>query len=183
MGLDMYLTKKTYVGAEYEHRNVEAKIEITIGGKAVKIDPKRITYIQERAGYWRKANAIHKWFVDNVQKGEDDCREYYVSREQLKKLLGLCWKVKNLAVLEPGVVENGYTITQETGRVPNFEMGQVVKNQERIHELLPTQEGFFFGNTDYNHWYMQDIEETIEILNSALAEEGDDAEFYYQASW
>ena len=39
--------------------------------------------------YWRKANQIHKWFVDNVQGGEDNCGEYYVSNEKLKSLLDL----------------------------------------------------------------------------------------------
>ena len=27
----------------------------------------------EEVGYWRKANAIHGWFVRNVQNGKDDC--------------------------------------------------------------------------------------------------------------
>ena len=36
--------------------------------------------------YWRKANAIHKWFVDNVQWEEDDCGVYEVSHDQLKRL-------------------------------------------------------------------------------------------------
>ena len=43
-------------------------------------------------GYWRKANAIHKWFVDNVQGGNDNCGSYYVSLEQLKELHDLCLK-------------------------------------------------------------------------------------------
>jgi hypothetical protein len=47
-----------------------------------------------QVAYWRKANQIHKWFVDNVQDGEDDCREYSVDREQLQKLLDTCTKVK-----------------------------------------------------------------------------------------
>jgi hypothetical protein len=47
-----------------------------------------------QVAYWRKANQIHKWFVDNVQDGEDDCREYSVDREQLQKLLETCTKVK-----------------------------------------------------------------------------------------
>ena len=29
--------------------------------------------IIEQVGYWRKANQIHNWFVENVQDGEDDC--------------------------------------------------------------------------------------------------------------
>lgn len=44
MGLDMYLKKHTYIGAQYEHRNVNGKIEITEGSenKPVKIDFKRV---------------------------------------------------------------------------------------------------------------------------------------------
>ena len=37
-------------------------------------------------GYWRKANAIHHWFVQYCQDGIDNCAIYYVSREQLKTL-------------------------------------------------------------------------------------------------
>ena len=41
-------------------------------------------------GYWRKANHIHNWFVNNIQEGQDDCREYEVSRKQLAMLLSIC---------------------------------------------------------------------------------------------
>ena len=34
-------------------------------------------------GYWRKANAIHNWFVNNVQGGEDNCQLYEVGKDQL----------------------------------------------------------------------------------------------------
>jgi hypothetical protein len=40
----------------------------------------------EEVMYWRKANQIHKWFVDNVQDGVDDCKEYWVSEEKLQEL-------------------------------------------------------------------------------------------------
>ena len=46
-------------------------------------------------GYWRKANHIHKWFVENVQEGEDNCQNSYVSREDLKKLLSLVEEALN----------------------------------------------------------------------------------------
>ncbi len=45
----------------------------------------KVTYIIEDCGYWRKANGIHAWFVQNVQEGEDDCKEYYVSQSKLEK--------------------------------------------------------------------------------------------------
>lgn len=45
---------------------------------------------REEVIYWRKANAIHRWFVENVQENIDNCARYYVSREQLMCLLNTC---------------------------------------------------------------------------------------------
>lgn len=42
---------------------------------------------------WRKANQVHEWFVQNVQNGNDDCGDYYVSDYELKELKGLCEEV------------------------------------------------------------------------------------------
>jgi len=90
MGLDMYLTKQTYVGANYDHNKITGEIELYKDGKLIDVNLSRVTNINERVGYWRKANHIHKWFVDNCQNGVDDCKEYYVSIEQLKELLQRC---------------------------------------------------------------------------------------------
>ena len=46
--------------------------------------------IFEQVGYWRKANAIHSWFVAEVQNDVDDCGTYIVSREQLEDLKWAC---------------------------------------------------------------------------------------------
>ena len=94
MGLDMYLSKKTYIGAEYKHRNVKGEINITIAGNKIPIRLERVSYIEERVAYWRKANHIHLWFVKNVQNGTDDCGSYSVTHESIKKLLKECEEVK-----------------------------------------------------------------------------------------
>ena len=96
MGLDMYLEKRTYV-RQWEHQTPEEKykVEVTKGGESVKIDPKRVTYVIEEIGYWRKANQIHQWFVENVQNGVDNCGEYCVSKGQLEDLLEICIKILN----------------------------------------------------------------------------------------
>ena len=81
MGLDMHLTRK-YTGPHHAYRNITGKVEL----------------------YWRKANQIHAWFVANVQGGDDDCREYDVTSEQLTELRGLCrqvLKTKNTNLLPP----------------------------------------------------------------------------------
>jgi hypothetical protein len=52
----------------------------------------------------------------------------------------------------------------------------------RAPELLPPQSGFFFGGTEYDEYYFQDLEKTRKMIEDVLAEpEGGD--FYYQSSW
>lgn len=101
MGLDMYLNKETFIGAEYEHRKVTGAIDVQLDGKPVAIQFNRVSTITERVGYWRKANAIHKWFVENVQGGEDDCEEYEVEVEKMKELLNIVKKVLKDPALAP----------------------------------------------------------------------------------
>ena len=59
---------------------------------------------------------------------------------------------------------------------------EVFEDTELAEELLPTQSGFFFGGTEYDQWYVQGLDETINQIEPLLQEEGD-GEFYYQASW
>jgi hypothetical protein len=94
MGLDMTLSKKTYV-KQWEHKGEDNfNVEVTKKGEPVQhIKRERISYVVEEVGYWRKANQIHNWFVQNVQEGEDNCGEYHVYEEQLEELLELCKKV------------------------------------------------------------------------------------------
>lgn len=86
MGLDMYLVKKRFMWS-----NERDKLKVT----GIKL-PKRgqITEMTMDAVYWRKANHIHKWFVDNLQEGKDNCEEYFVPVEKLKELLEICQKIK-----------------------------------------------------------------------------------------
>lgn len=89
MGLDSYLYKKNYV-QNWDFMSPEKRHEITItkNGEEVKtINKEKIVYIIEELAYWRKFNALHKWFVDNCQEGIDDCRDAYVYKTDLQTLL------------------------------------------------------------------------------------------------
>ena len=44
-------------------------------------------------GYWRKANHIHNWFVENIQGGKDNCDDYDVTMEELGKLYDICMDI------------------------------------------------------------------------------------------
>lgn len=105
MGLDMYLTKKTYV-QNWDHTPEENKhyVSVVKGDGNSHVKPERVTYITEEIAYWRKFNALHKWFVDNVQDGNDDCNEYWLSKDTLQSLLDLLLDVRttgNAELLPP----------------------------------------------------------------------------------
>jgi hypothetical protein len=72
----MYLHRKTYM-ANWEWMKPEDRDEVTVlrGGKPTGIKSERVKQIVEEVACWRKANAIHQWFVGNVQRGKDDCQE------------------------------------------------------------------------------------------------------------
>ena len=96
MGLDMYLEKRTDVRL-WNFQKEEEQFEVVIkkGGVTYpKINPKNVTTIVEEVGYWRKANQIHRWFVENVQDNVDNCGEYFVPKVKLEELLELCLAVK-----------------------------------------------------------------------------------------
>jgi hypothetical protein len=84
MGLDMYLTAKRYI---YDFGDDDKVLRDAL--EAFKVNGMGVKELSYEAGQWRKANAIHKWFVDNVQGGRDNCAEYLVETEQLEELLEL----------------------------------------------------------------------------------------------
>lgn len=183
----MYLMRKTYV-QQWEHQRLEKRNEVQVwrgGQPRPDIDPAKVSHVIEQMGYWRKANAIHQWFVTNVQDGEDDCKDYYVSREQLKELRDLCQLVLDGSVLIPGKVVTSIVYDEQNpkGREETKPDGMVVYNPELAEERLPTTSGFFFGGTEYDEYYIQDLQHTIDIIDPILAIEDDEADYYYHSSW
>jgi hypothetical protein len=135
MGLDMYLKGKRYI-SDYDDQD---KVVIS---KVMQLFPElsetqTLQEVTVRVGYWRKANQIHKWFVDNIQEGVDDCGDYYVSRESLQDLRTLCQ--------------------------------QVIDFRHLATDKLPPQSGFFFGSDKVDEHYFRDLEDTIKIIDGALA--------------
>ena len=169
MGLDQYLEIRK---SEYRSKYSKDK------GSRLKLEyPKDITEFipnltdlsisrqtNYEVGYWRKANQIHNWFMQNCARRDeydnpiDDCRPIEITVDKLEKLLDDCKKV--------------------------------LADNSLAKELLPTADGFFFGSTAYDDYYLGQIEQTIEIIEPVLKfakhklEVKDYAwEVYYQASW
>lgn len=163
MGLDMYLTGKVYLSDYDDRKEVKDAIEkvksiASSVGLPESWKPKAIEY---EAMYWRKANAIHNWFVENVQKGEDDCGKYGVSSTAIQNLLN-----------------DINTILDEDSKK---------KQEELIIELLPPTCGFFFGSTEIDEYYFDNLKYTKENLERLLELYGTDAKctwwLEYRSSW
>lgn len=99
MGLDMYLFAKKYITGITEWDDEARKFKTNPLADAVKelVNIKDAcesvdsgVTVEFPVAYWRKANHIHGWFVENVQDDTDDCEQYYVSRQRLEKLRDTC---------------------------------------------------------------------------------------------
>jgi hypothetical protein len=158
MGLDMYLTAERYLGGYSDTANRDIALE-ALGGNHPPVTSDTSVTVTLNVAYWRKANQIHNWIVENVQGGEDDCKKHYVPLESLKELLSLCEKMLKS------------------------------KSASEAEEELPTASGFFFGSTDYDDDYWRDLEDTVNQLRPLIDWiEADEKrslhwDFYYQASW
>lgn len=140
--------------------------------------------IIEQVGYWRKANQIHNFFIKSVQDGEDDCEYHHeCTKEILEDLLNRCYKVLTGSVMVLGQVKNGQQrINGEW--VDCMESGKVIINPEVAEELLPSTSGFFFGSTDYDEYYLQDIKDTIDIIENVLKTTDFKTQMlFYVSSW
>ncbi len=158
MGLDMYLEAEKYVSGYREAQERDQVLDSLDAGHPP-LAQNSFATLAVNVAYWRKANAIHAWFVENVQNGEDECRKHFVQLDQLRDLLGLCETL----------------------------LGK--KDAEMAEEYLPTESGCFFGDTDYGDWYWDCLQLTVDQLSPLLAwfDEAEDRavqwDVYYRSSW
>lgn len=106
--------------------------------------------IFKQVAYWRKFNALHQWFVTNVQNGIDRCELHELDQYALRK----CHDVLEEAFYK----EN--------------------------HYILPPTQGFFWGSTEVDDYYWNNVEEAIQTISNLI----DDTDWaterlFYQSSW
>ena len=161
MGLDMYLYRREYVsGWDWNDNPKEMKMYNDIleytGAERCVGSPH--AQVEVCVAYWRKANAIHGWFVNELADGVDECQSIYVSKGDLEKLHQAC----NNVLLAPA--------------------GIGMEDVAAQYGLLPTR-GFFFGSYDMDNWYIEDMKNTMMQIENILAASGEYSDFIYRASW
>jgi hypothetical protein len=160
MGLDQYLYARKYISANNYSRDEEGNFSATpnpefsniMEQSDLPLDINKYTFsgsanVAIQVGYWRKANAIHGWFVDELANGVDECQEIYVPREKLSELRDLC----KSALKEPAMA--GEILPPTAG----FFFGSNEVDEWYMDDLKTTIEmiDFILANTseDYDFFY------------------------------
>ena len=150
MGLDQYM----YIAKEELEEDYYEYL-----GKEVKDENGELQYYDEdevlqEIAYFRKSNWLHGYMdrlcESKVGHNIGDCEYLIFTQEDLINLLDTCREV----------VECESVAIAE--------------------ELLPPQSGFFFGPTDIDEYYFEDVQDAINVLKQY---EEDDNQYAYYAWW
>lgn len=60
---------------------------------------------------------------------------------------------------------------------------EVLANHDKASFLLPTETGFFFGSTDYDDWYFDDVQNVKEKFEEILADFDRDEDILLMHCW
>ena len=113
------------------------------------------TETRYQIGYFRKFNALHSYIVKTFADGLDNCQDVLLYKEDVEKI--------------KKVLDDVLNIHQQA---------------EKAKEILPTQSGYFFGGTDYDEYYFEEVKVAADLMQNFL--DNFDFESYqlvYQASW
>lgn len=118
-------------------------------------------------------------------------------REKDKVLNGICAKYdayfRKVNFLFKYFEDNGSMIDEWYAPVTTADLEDIIARCDRIlkaedeetaHAELPTQSGFFFGSTDYDQWYFEDVKDCKKQLTrfrKLMQKNGDNA--YIIFSW
>lgn len=233
MGLDISIYKETLLSDNMRTRERGEKYKRTV-------ETTEMLYL-------RKANQIHRYFVDCFADGVDECQRINISIDDIKKLNALCKQVIKKSKLIPAILDGGWGswsadkdkvvktyklngLEFEAGEskpVKELKTGDIFKDEEwgdnfcRVDSVedtgeraivrhtalhkglkvenpmfaqdnLPTQAGFFFGATEYDEWYIEDLKDYVRQADEIIADYEEttgagvnpyDIDYYYQASW
>lgn len=110
----------------------------------------------EELGYFRKVNFLVSYFFSSDYSDYDNCRPLEISKEECEELVDRC----------KTVLEKRDTNVSE--------------------ELLPPVGGFFFGNTDIDDYYYEDVAEVKKVFEEKIIPQFDnlkDNEYIEFSCW
>jgi hypothetical protein len=140
MGLDSTLLKVVRIGNTSLYKKATGSIDISDNyNNKMDLPTDMLFDIRYEVGYFRKNDRIHKWFVNNVQDGIDNCAEYLVLYEDhLLPLKEICTSILKMKDNDEDVEEI----------------------EDLIEEELP-------GNVHIDEYFYEDLRKMVDIVNNA----------------
>jgi hypothetical protein len=151
MGLDMFIWGKQRLwGISDESKEFQDKVSSLFP----ELGDAKVNVVEAEVAYWRKANAIHDWFVKNVQNGKDECQETYLEKSDLARLLAVVNEVLQDTSKAPKLLPTANGFFFGSTEYNEWYFRDLEYTKETIGKLLEK------WDTDYKNW-----------------------DFYYQSSW
>jgi hypothetical protein len=122
---------------------------------------------------------IMKWRASGEEDGYPDVEveEVWVGRKENH--------IQHYVDTEVGEVDNCdyLPLTKEDVERLVDRLRRVNEDHSLAAQLLPTQDGFFFGGTEYDEWYFEDVKSELDAFTQILKDWDDDAVYAYWAWW
>lgn len=119
-----------------------------------KVETEYLVEGEHEVAYWRKANQIRQWFVNHIDEFNINDNSEY------------------------------YTVTKGLLEKLIQDCNNVLNNHSMAEGILPTSSGFFFGSTEYDDWYYDQLESTIEQCRAVIDDtDWDNEVVVYTESW
>jgi len=185
MGLDMYLKLVPKVETIEELNEMETRLSKAHYAGTLEAELKAL---QEEKGFKKPISyEISEWVGDEkdyLKQSED----YHSPKIVLSKEVGY-WRKFNalhawfVETFQDGVDECQSSIV-DPNQLQDLYTDLLKINKKNAKDILPTAGGFFFGGTEYDEYYWQDIEGFVKFLLIFFEQyDFEEHTLVYRASW
>ena len=152
------------------------------------IDFIKVRQRRKELSYFRKVNFLVKFFNDKIMMDYEgtipDGLDIPITKEWCEELLEKCNKI----VDKYNELKASYIPDTNDDNTNLFESKEANNLFAKFaSEILPTMAGFFYGSTDYDEWYLNDVKDVIVHLHNNIIPEfdklDDDEYIVFNADW
>ena len=167
MGLDIYFHKTKRTEWNEVKSKIDAFNELPEEEQTKQYESETYptkNFDPDEIGYFRKVNFLMEFF-----HYEGNCEYQEIAKSELEALQDACLEISKM---KPSQVV--YVKAEHQWDKDRVETVLSETDKARCAEILPTQSGFFFGNTDYNQWYLDDVKDVLAWVTGVLVNLADD---------
>ena len=93
MGLDIYFSKKTFIGAKYKSQAITGSLSLFNRGKKIPVRLERLTYVIEDIFHGSKTHWLHNWLNTELPEYLGNAEDQEISEDLMDRLHQACVEV------------------------------------------------------------------------------------------